>query len=285
MSVTRTSYPATVTAIEDPEQRGRIRVACSALMGDEETEMPEWVRPSYEWGWFIVPDVGEVVDIEVTEGAHDDETFGQASINNLDPTWKTRYWGGADTDVKRPVPDDFKTNYGKRRGFATPGGHIMMFDDTEGKKKFSVTWHGADNEYAYMAADEDGSWILANKKGSLLYLNAKDGEFTWTDQHGNVISTASTGIKLINKFGEIFEMKNGTIQFLGQGAITISCKNAVLDAGLLELAQPAADFAVKGTTWLSYFLAHTHPTGTGPSGPPVPTGAESTLLSTKVKVG
>ncbi len=285
MSTTKGVYPATVTAIEDPEQRGRIRVACAALMGDEETEMPAWVEPVYEWGWFVVPDVGEIVDLEVTEGSHDDEHFGQASINNLDPRWKGRYWGGNETDVKRPVPEDFKTNYGKRRGFATPGGHVMMFDDTEGAKKFSITWHGADNEYAYMAADEDGSWIFANKKGSLFYLNAKAGEMTWTDQHGNVISSASTGIKLIDKSGGIMEMKEGAIQILGQAAVTLSCKNAVIDAGSIELAQPATDPVLKGQTFMTYFLAHVHPTGTGPSGPPVPTGAEATLLSLKVKVG
>ncbi len=278
-------YPATVTNSADPEKRGRIKVACAALLGDEETEMPHWVEPVFEWGWFIVPDPGEIVDLEVTEGADDDEHRGQASINNMNPRWKGRYWGGNDTDVKRPVPADFLTNYGKRRGIATPGGHIMMFDDTEGSKKFSITWKGGDNEYAYMAADEDGSWVIANKKGSLLYLNAKDGEMSWVDQHGNTISSGSTGIKLIDKSGGVAEMKDGVIQLLGQAAITISCKNAVVDAGSIELAQPAADFGVKGTTFQAYFLAHVHPTGTGPSGPPVPTGAEAAWLSTKVKVG
>lgn len=281
----RSTYPATVTAIEDPEKRGRIRVACAALMGDEETEMPQWVEPVYEWGWFVVPDPGEVVDLEVTEGHHDDEHFGQSSIANLDPRWRGRYWGGNDTEVKRPVPADFTTNYGKRRGFATPGGHVMMFDDTEGAKKFSITWKGGDNEYAYMSADEDGSWIIANKKGSLLYLNAKDGQMSWVDQFGNTIASDTDGIKVIDKSGCVASLKEGVIQLLAANAVTMSCKNVVIDAGQIELAQPAADFAVKGTTFLAGFMAHTHPTGVGPSGPPVPTGTEATWLSTKVKVG
>jgi type VI secretion system (T6SS) baseplate-like injector VgrG len=279
------TYPATVTAIDDPEQRGRIRVACSALMGDEETEMPHWVDPVYEWGWFIVPDPGEIVDVEVAEGAEDDEHRGQISIQNLNPRWKGRYWGGNDTENARKVPDDFKTNYGKRRGFATPGGHVMMFDDTEGKKKFSITKAGANGEFTYLAADEDGSWIMANKNGSLLYMNAKTKEMSWIDEHGNTISSTSTGIKLIDKSGGIVEMKDGAIQVLSPGAVTISCKNAVIDAGKVELAQPAVDAVIKGTTFMPYFLAHIHPTGLGPSGPPVATGAEATLLSTKVVVG
>jgi hypothetical protein len=285
MSITSGTYPATVTAINDPEQRGRIRVACSAMMGDEETEMPHWCDPVYEWGWFIVPDPGEIVDIIVDESAADDEHRGQISIGQLNPRWKGRYWGGADTETKRPVPEDFKTNYGKRRGFATPGGHVMMFDDTEGAKKVSLTWKGADNEYAYMAADEDGSWIMANKKGSMIYMNAKSGEMSWIDQHGNTIASSATGIKMIDASGGIVEMKSGVIQVLGQSAVTISCKNAVLDAGAIELAQPATDPAVLGTHLMTLFSAHTHPTGVGPSGPPIPQGTEAGVLSTKVKVG
>lgn len=279
------THAATVLDNQDPEQRGRIKVACAALMADEETAVPHWCDPIYEWGWFIVPDVGEIVDIEVASGASDDDSKGVISIANLNPRWRGRYWGGEATEQARKVPDDFKTNYGKRRGFATPGGHILMFDDTDGKKKVSLTWHGADNDFGYMAFDEDGSWICSNKKGSLLYLNAKAGEMSLIDEHGNTISTASTGVKVIDKSGNLIELKDGQTQILNSGTVAVSCKNAVIDAGKVELAQPATDFLLKGTTFMSYFLAHTHPTGTGPSGPPVPTGAEPTLLSTKVLTG
>ena len=104
----RSSYPATVTSTEDPEKRGRIKVACSAMMGDEETEIPQWVQPIYEWGWFVVPDPGEIVDLEVTEGHHDDEHFGQSSIANLDPRWKGRQRHRGEAARSRRLQDQLR---------------------------------------------------------------------------------------------------------------------------------------------------------------------------------
>jgi hypothetical protein len=282
-------HHATVTNTADPIQRGRIKVACVALLGDETTELPMWVEPIYEWGWFTIPDVGEIVEIEVAVGADDDEQRGQISIGQPNIRYRSRVWGGLETDGARAIPDDFLTNYGKRRGFATPGGHVLMFDDTPGKEKVSLTWHSKDDKYSYFSFDETGSVILSNKNGSLIYLNAEDGETSWIDEHGNSFSTSVEGMKLIDKFSNIIETKDGLVQILSQSAIAVSAKNVVVDAGSIELAsnalEPAVDPAVLGAKWMALFAAHTHPTGVGPSGPPIPTGTEALVLSTKVKLG
>lgn len=280
----REVHPATVVAIEDPEQRGRIKVACSALLGTEDEALPMWVPPVAEWGWFFVPDIGETVDVEFISDEDDDESRSMASIANNDIRWRGRHWNGTG-DGARPIPDDFKTNYGKRRGFATPGGHIMMFDDTPGKRKWSMTWASGEGKFAYQAFDEDGSFICANANGSLLYHNAKEKESSWVDEHGNSIRLSATGISWIDKHGNFIESKDGAIQVCSPAAVTVSCKDATIDAGNIELAPPALDHLIKGETFMTYFAAHVHPTAMGPSGPPVPTGAEATLLSTKAKVG
>lgn len=154
MAFIRETYAATVTTNEDDEQRGRIRVTCAGLMGDELSELPMWVEPALDWGWFYIPDAGEIVEIEATSNSEEDEHFGQSSIDNLDIRWKgKRYYTEAEGTVgdedqdptvdARKVHAEFLTNYGKRRGFATPWGHVVLFDDTEGDHRIAIV-HSAE---------------------------------------------------------------------------------------------------------------------------------------------
>lgn len=285
MTLNSATYAATVTFNEDPDKRGVIRVSCVGLLGDEEAEVPVDIEPVHDWGWFYVPDIGEVVEIEVIEGSSEDEQQGQMSIDNLDIKWRGgRYYGNNEGDAPTPVNADFTSkNYGKRRGFATPAGHVFMFDDTEGDEGITLKWSNKAGENAFFSMDKDGSILMSNKVGTMLYFNAKDGQMSIIDQHGNVFSSDDVGIKIIEKTGNTVEMKDGAIIILGQSAVTISCKDAVIDAGNVEITGNA-EFAVLGTTFLPLLNAHIHPTGVGPSGPPTPL-FPPTVLSTKVKVG
>lgn len=265
------TYPAKVMSTDDPERRGRIRVACVGLMGDEESELPHWVQPALPWGWFLVPDVGELVEIEVVTGSSEDEQQGQASIDQLDPRWHYRHYGNEEGETPTPIAEDFTaTNYGKRRGFATPGGHVLMFDDTDGLRRVSLTWCNESQERSFLAFDEDGSLIVGTKTGHTMYLNAKAGELSIIDQHGNTYSSNADGSKLIDKSGSAIELKGGNIQVLAGSGVTISCKDAVIDAGKVQIGgQPLVEALILGTTFLNtFFKTHVHPTGVGPSGPP-----------------
>jgi hypothetical protein len=222
-----------------------------------------WVEPDYEWGWFIVPDVGEVVEIEVMTGAAQDEQMGQSSIDALAPRWRRRYWTNEEVegqDTPRPVPEDFTaTNYGKRRGFATPLGHILMFDDTPGKAKLSCSWTDGKGKYSFLGIEPDGSLIIGTATGHTIFLNNEAGELSIIDQHGNTYTSNGDHIAIISKDSNVFEMKGQNIQILAQAGATVSCKNAVLDAGKVELGgAPAVDAIIKGTTFnaaLNTFLA------------------------------
>jgi len=197
----------------------------------------------------------------------DDESFGQSMIFEPRIHWRAKRFYHEGGDTESPIHEDFKdeTKYGKRRGFATPAGHILLFDDTNGEEMVRLTWHqveGEEDKYAYLAMNKDGSVTIGNKKGSLIYLDAKNSAVSIIDEHGNMYASDSAGIKLIDKFSNIFEMKDGVIQLLGQGAFTASCKDAKLNAGNVELGQTAvqgvarlADLVVAGATMATWIAA------------------------------
>jgi len=258
-------YNATVSANNDDELRGRIRVTCAGLMGDEDTEVPQWVDPVFEWGWFFVPDVGEIVEVEVTESDDDDESFGQATIDSLDLHWRgKRIWTEDVTEEgiePRPIPEDMQTNYGKRRGFVTPAGHVLMFDDTAGEEQVRLSWHrkeGQEDKYQYMAMDGEGSTVIANKNGSYVYLDAEHGAASMVDEHGNSISMDDKGIKAIDKFSNIIELKDGAVQVLGQDAIIISSKTCNIKSGTINLLDGADAPLLRGTDVKAYLESHQH---------------------------
>lgn len=255
------TYPAVVTANADPDKRGRIRVACAALLGDEESELPQWVEPVLSWGWFVVPDVGELVDLDVYTASSEDESSGQFSIDNLAPRWRgSRYYGNEEATKPTPIPTEFLTNYGKRRGFATPGGHTFVFDDTDNKRTVALTWKDKDGNASALTCDEKGSWSLTTSAGHLLKLDVDSGSLTLLDVNGNTYETSSSGATLDS---------GGTI-------VVNAARVEVGGSGLTEAM-------LLGMTFLTLFNTHTHPTGVGPSGPPVVPLTPS-VLSTKVFV-
>jgi hypothetical protein len=248
---------AVVADTSDPENRFRIKVKCGALLGSEKVVYNQWVEPKLTWGFVLVPDVGEQVEIEVDAGSSTDEVRGQSFLSTPNVRWcGDRFFSPTVTPNEM-----FQTNYGKRRGFCTPGGHVLCFDDTEGARKINLAWHDGAGHYAIFSIDEDGSVVVANKNGSLIYLNAASGELAVIDEFGNLLATNTDGIKLVDKKGGFIELsaKGGYIQ------IQAPTVNVGGDGSPLALLEPA----VLANQFLTIFRAHTHPTGTGPSGPPL----------------
>jgi len=196
----------TLTDKDEKDQRGRVKVVCPDLTGDPEAELPDWIEPVFDWGWFYIPDIDEHVEIEVVTASSDDEVSGQALIYDPLIHWRGKRFYHEREEFSTLIHDAFKTNYGKRRGFATPAGHVFLFDDTEGKERFQISLN-LDGTFASVAIDESG------------------------------------------------------ILLLGEGADTP---------------------VVRGSNWKSWAEVHTHPTGTGPSGPPTQP-IPATVLSADVK--
>ena len=249
-------HEAVVSTNEDPELRGRIKVLCPSLTGDEVTALPVWCEPVPSWGWFVVPDIGETVEIEVMVQDDLDEIYGQASFEDYIPKWRGKRFitdaeleDDGDGSVASPVHSDFTSEaYGKRRGFATPHGHVLLFDDTEGAPRVYITMQkdklepGAAPEptgFCRLEFTSEGKVSIALLGGATLLLE------------GNAASAVAT---------------------LGDGAKS---------AAIAEALQTYIDDSVKAE-----FDAHVHPTGMGPSGAPtVPlTGYDSAITSSKLKI-
>jgi len=293
-------FIAKVVDNQDPEQRGRIKVICPDFLGSDETPISSWIEPVHHWGWFTIPDVDEMVEIEIVMASTTDEHRGQSRIWDPDIRWRgRRFWGEIDEGdeatrpAPRPIPEDFKTNYGKRRGLITPAGHVLLFDDTEGDESVRLSWAqptGEDSvDYAFVAFDKDGSIVLANKKGSTIYMDAKNGAVSIIDEHGNTHSTDAEGTKVIDKFGNMITMADGVINILSQGGVNISaannvdvtCDKANINAASeVNLGDGADTPVLRGNDTKSEYDAHIHPTGTGPSGTTTPLSPAT--LSTKV---
>ncbi len=207
MTIRTETHPATVMATNDPEERGRIRIACTALLGDEDAELPMWVEPLHDWGWFYVPDVDEIIDVEVISGSHLDESFGQSSLDNLDIKWRgQRYYGNTEGDQPTAIHEFFTAeNYGKRRGFATPFGHVIMLDDTSGSPKITVTWVSerlatAADKISQIVLDTDGTIWLINKGSHTIHL--KDGEVEIKLNGGAGLTLTGSGSNATTVFGD-----------------------------------------------------------------------------------
>ena len=115
---------------------------------------------------------------------------------------------------------------------------------------------------------------------------AKDGEAAFMDQNGNSLTLSASGIAAIDVDGNSFEMKAGVVQILSGGKVDLNCESAHISSGTVELSKDAGEAVVLGDTFMNQvFALHTHPSGMGPTGPPIPLGTEATALSKKVKTG
>lgn len=125
---------AQVVDNQDPELRGRLKVRCAALLPDE-TELPEWLDPCFPYadnkaiaGWFAVPGPGTEVELELVTGSSDDAVAGLSTMVGGAYKWRAALYPTTES-----VPQDFRTNYGKRLGLRTPEGQLLIFDDKLGE--------------------------------------------------------------------------------------------------------------------------------------------------------
>ena len=115
------SYVARVTNVSDPKKLGRFKVACAGILGDEDATLPYWIDPVLPAGFYLLPSVGDLVEI-VVDDEHDlDESPSATSITNP----RARWYGSILSDTR---DGDFTST--RRRGFKSPSGHTIIFDDT-----------------------------------------------------------------------------------------------------------------------------------------------------------
>lgn len=251
-------YRGFVTANDDPEQRARVKLRVPALLGDAETD---WALPCLpcggltNQGLFCVPEVGAQLWVEFEGG-------------NLDfPIWTGTFWqqsGEVPEEVQAPPTT---------KVWRTPAGHVLLLEDKDGEE--CVKLLHADG--AVLDLDAEGGAALADNNGARLKLDAANNQAVFEDANGNTLTLNSQGATLEDANGNKIEMAASGVKVSASATIT-------LEGSQVMLGGAGGEPVIKGTSFLTLFATHVHPTGVGPSGPPVPQG-EMSSLSTKVMTG
>lgn len=240
-----------VAGNDDPRGIGRLKVTVPGILGDEQA----WALPCAPFGGsdgsglLVLPEVGANVWIEFEGGdlAH--------------PIWVGTYWSqGFDTS------NDF--GGWQRRTLRTVGGQMVQLDDEPGSTRVLLA-HGSG---AQVEIDDDGRVTVRDHGGNELVLDPDASSTRLADVHGNRIQTDSSGV--------VVENAQGTKVELNAVTATVKATTVNVDATLVKLGG-GGEPVLKGTSFLAGYMAHTHPTGAGPSGPPIPT-TEQSALSQKV---
>lgn len=241
----------------DPDKAGRLKLRVPSVLADEVTD---WALPCVPfagpaYGFFAVPDVDAQVWVEFEEGDID-----------------RPIWTGAGWHTPGDVPADAARDEPSTRLWRTPAGHQLQFDDAEGEEKFLLT-HPAG---AQASIDKNGSVNLTDAGGAALTLDAQAGEVVVEDANGNRLVMGPTGTTAEDVNGNRIEM--------GPAGVTVDGQRVVVNGSQVTLGGQGGEPLIKGTSFLTLFATHVHPTAMGPSGPPVPQG-EASALSTKVLTG
>ncbi|HXH72352.1 MAG TPA: phage baseplate assembly protein V [Mariprofundaceae bacterium] len=248
-------YRGTVTDNRDKQHRGRLKLLIPSVLGEKETD---WVLPclphggSAGHGMFTVPEIHAQVWVEFEEG----------DIHR--PIWVGTFWQQKD-DVPKEAAKDEPTTWLLK----TKGGHILQFDDKEGEERLYL-YHP---KKASLEIDKKGVVALTDAKGGKLTLDADAGKIVVQDTNGNTLTMSSSGTVVEDGNGNKVEMSSSGVNVKGQ--------QIVVEGTQVMLGGQGGEPVIKGQSFLTLFMTHVHPTGVGPSGPPVPQG-EMSSLSTKV---
>ena len=236
---------------EDPEKRGRLRLSVPAVLGEAVTG---WALPCVAFGGladqglFMVPEVDAQVFVEFLAG------------ELSDPVWTGTFWR-----TESDVPEEAAVSPPTTRLLKTPSGHRLQFDDAEDAER--VTLHHQAG--ASLDIDPNGTVALTDAGGAHVTLDAEAGELTVEDSNGNRMSMTSSGTTVEDSNGNKIEM--------AASGITVKGTQVVVEGNQVMLGGQGGEPVIKGQSFLTLFATHVHPTGVGPSGPPIPQGEMSTL--------
>lgn len=279
-------YDFRVTSNKDPQGRGRVQGYCPYI-GQRESP-GDWVLPVFlmggakrkdgkiveggQYGFFWPPEEGDVVLV---------------SFANGDPDQPSRFIGGnfgQDKAGGTETPKEFRHAQDASpmvRGWVTPGGHRVTFDDKEGAKTVKIE-HASGT---YFEMGESGIVQWKTPDGAAVFIDPANGSAGIADANGNVATLDSTGITLKEKAGAMLKLAGGQVMISAATALSLGAGAAgmVFKTLMLDLVSGADQHAVRGEDLIAYIAGHAHSTGMGPSGPPIVPPSPA-LLSQGVKL-
>lgn len=136
----------------------------------------------------------------------------------------------------------------------TKGGHEILLNDSKGEEQVRVK----------------------TKTGHVLNLSDKDKTITLQSAAGLLVEMKDGGSQITLK-------TQGVSVVMDPSGITLKAPKTTIDSPSIELGAGAFEQLIKGTTFLTLYNTHTHPTAApGPPSPPTPPAPPS-VLSTVAK--
>ncbi len=235
-------YRAFVVDNDDPEGLGRIKLSVPSVLGEATTD---WALPAVaygggaDFGMLFVPPVGAQVLAEFLEG------------DASSPIWAATFWRQSSE-----IPAEYTGPSTKL--LKTESGHLLTFEDQEGEEQ--ITLRSSAGAEAVM--NPEGGVVMTDSAGAKVALDAEAGEILIEDANGNSILLSSSGITCNDASGNEITTSAGGVDVKSSAVVNI-------EGSAVTIAGAGGEPLVKGTTFLSLFNSHTHPTGVGPSGPPL----------------
>jgi hypothetical protein len=236
-------YRGHVTSVDDPENRGRIRVSVPSVLGDGESQ---WAEPAFpygggaDFGWVAIPPVDSAVLVEFIEG--------DASA----PIWTGTFWR-----TPNEVPGEHTSQATKV--LKTESGHTLLFDDTDDATKIAL--HSATD--AVLELNQEGSISLTDSSGAVINLDSAASEITIADANGNTLTLSASGVTCTDG--------NGNEIATSSSGVAVKGTTINIEGQSVTIGGAGGEPLLKGSTFLSLFNSHVHPcTAPGaPSGPPM----------------
>lgn len=268
-------YGGVVFDNKDPMKLGRVKLKIGVLGKAFSTEWAWPVSPmsGVASGFFCPPAVEATVFCMFLEGDSEHPVY-------IGGVWSAP--GGVSE-----VPEEFQRAEPTNRGFKTPGGHLLEFDDEI--QSMGVRF-GTIGGHTLIFDDREGSEgiFLVHNKGSMIQMTSKgsiiasalDGAAVLTlDAETKVAALQSAlgaAIALTDKM--VFADKSGKssvsitetgVQVLGE-SVVVGAQSVSINAGSVNLGSNAVLSVTAAEPLAALFDGHLHMTALGPSGPPMP---------------
>ena len=259
------TYRGTVINNADPKKRGRLLVEVPSVLGQG---VHKWAVGKFPFGGnateaaIFVPKIGSQVFVEFIEGSP------------KSPLWAGVYYPDeAEDDGDFAAPQSFDLDPGTLHMMRTEMGLELRLEDDRvengdgGEQRFVIR-HPAGTE---VVIDTNGVVTVTDPEGAELLLDPEQKITRLKGQGDGALEMTDSGLTLAHGSTELK---------LDASGATLTATQIKLDGDQVGLGKSASSSILNAEAFVNtVFAMHTHPTGVGPSGPPVPTGAPPSATS------
>lgn len=232
-------WRALVDDNEDPGKLGRVFVIIPEVTGQSVHPTAAWpcatplgggAADGKKWGSLFLPEKGDAVWVEFIDG--DPEH----------PVWYPGWFG------EDELPELLQQNYPKRRGFVTPSGHAVIFDDSD-EAIGDVQLIQRDGAMVWLKGNKDAALTTA---GGLSLLLENDGKKATLKADANTSlvldATAKTAVLKVSALTITVDNTAGKITVLANGKDVELKATTVKVTGALHVT---GDLTVDGKSTLT----------------------------------